>query len=161
MKAIPAFAGTSFGGQRKGQRGWGAAGKIPVFGILKRQGKVYTKVIPDASSETLIPIITRKIRPDSIVSTDGYKGYDTLDVAGFQHHRINHFETFVADTHNHINGIENPHLRGGRLLEPGQALDAHIERHPQKQLFPLPQRVRVPLQPPLSKSPVGDPLTMV
>ena len=29
-----------FGGLRKGKRGRGAAGKIPVFGILKRGGKV-------------------------------------------------------------------------------------------------------------------------
>lgn len=36
-----------FGGKRKGKRGRGAAGKIPVFGILKRGGKVYTKIIPD------------------------------------------------------------------------------------------------------------------
>lgn len=38
-----------FGGKRKGKRGRGAAGKIPVFGLLKGRGKVYTKVIPDAS----------------------------------------------------------------------------------------------------------------
>ena len=38
-----------FGGKRKGKRGRGAAGKIPVFGLLKRGGKVYTKIIPDAS----------------------------------------------------------------------------------------------------------------
>jgi hypothetical protein len=31
-----------FGGVRKGKRGRGAAGKIPVFGILKRGGKVHT-----------------------------------------------------------------------------------------------------------------------
>lgn len=48
-----------FGGHRKGTRGRGAAGKVPVFGILKRGGKVYTKVIPDASGETLIPIIAQ------------------------------------------------------------------------------------------------------
>ncbi|EPM5567261.1 transposase, partial [Providencia stuartii] len=41
-----------FGGRRKGQRGRGAAGKVPVFGLLKRGGKVYTKVIPDAKSRT-------------------------------------------------------------------------------------------------------------
>ncbi len=51
-----------FGGKRKGKRGRGAAGKIPVFGILKRGGKVYTKIIPDAASATLIPIIERKVR---------------------------------------------------------------------------------------------------
>ena len=52
-----------FGGHRKGNRGRGAAGKIPVFGLLERDGKVYTKVIPDASSQTLMPLITKKIRP--------------------------------------------------------------------------------------------------
>jgi transposase len=31
-----------FGGTRKGKRGRGAAGKVAVFGMLKRQGKVYT-----------------------------------------------------------------------------------------------------------------------
>ncbi len=56
-----------FGGRRKGMRGRGAAGKIPVFGLLKRGGKVYTKIIPDASSATLMPIMERKIVPDSIV----------------------------------------------------------------------------------------------
>lgn len=30
-----------FGGRRKGKRRRGAAGKVPVFGILKRGGKVY------------------------------------------------------------------------------------------------------------------------
>ena len=46
-----------FGGVRKGKRGRGAAGKVPVFGILKRGGRVYTQVIPDAASQTLMPII--------------------------------------------------------------------------------------------------------
>jgi transposase len=50
-----------FGGRRKGKRGRGAAGKIPVFGLLKRGGRVYTKIIPDASSATLYPIIERKV----------------------------------------------------------------------------------------------------
>ena len=34
-----------FGGRRKGKRGRGAGGKVPVFGLLKRGGKVYTKII--------------------------------------------------------------------------------------------------------------------
>ena len=46
-----------FGGRRKGRRGRGAGGKIPVFGLLKRGGKVYTKIIPNASSATLMPIM--------------------------------------------------------------------------------------------------------
>tara|TARA_R110001592_G_scaffold31482_1_gene110926 strand:+ start:1593 stop:2249 length:657 start_codon:yes stop_codon:yes gene_type:complete len=95
-----------FGGTRKGRRGRGAAGKVPVFGILKRGGKVYTQVIPDASGKTLIPIIEKRIMPDSIVYSDCWKGYDVLDVSEFKHYRINHSILF-ADQKNHINGIEN------------------------------------------------------
>ena len=95
-----------FGGRRKGKRGRGAGGKVVVFGILKRGGKVYTKVIPDASSATLYPIIERKVVPDSIVYSDCWRGYNALDISDFKHFRINHSELF-ADKANHINGIEN------------------------------------------------------
>lgn len=95
-----------FGGRRKGQRGRGAAGKVPVFGLLKRKGKVYTKVIPDASSSTLMPIIQDKVVPDSIVYSNCWRGCNVLDVSDFKHYRINHSKLF-ADKKNHINGIEN------------------------------------------------------
>ncbi|MBW8308551.1 MAG: IS1595 family transposase, partial [Candidatus Paracaedibacteraceae bacterium] len=95
-----------FGGTRKGNRGRGAKGKIPVFGLLKRGGRVYTKIIPDVSSSSLIPIIKRKVIPDSIVYSDCWRGYNVLDVSDFKHYRINHSKLF-ADKKNHINGIEN------------------------------------------------------
>ena len=95
-----------FGGRRKGNRGRGAADKIPVFGLLKRGGKVYTKIIPDASGATLITIIERKLVSDSIVYSDCWRGYNLRDVSDFHYFRINHSELF-ADRHNHINGIEN------------------------------------------------------
>ena len=95
-----------FGGRQKGKRGRGAAGKIPVCGLLKRGGKVYTRVIPDAAGITLVPIIERKVTPDSIVYSDSWRGYIALDVSSFKHFRINHSELF-AEGRNHINGIEN------------------------------------------------------
>ncbi len=95
-----------FGGRRKGKRGRGAAGKVPVFGLLKRGGKVYVKVIRDASSRSLMPIMSRKIVPDSIVYTDCHSAYNVLDVSAFHHVRINHSRLF-AEGGNHINGIEN------------------------------------------------------
>ena len=82
-----------FGGRRKGKRGRGAAGKVPVFGLLKRGGKVYTKIIPDASSATLYPIIEKKVVPDSIVYSDSWRGYNVLDISDFKHFRINHSNT--------------------------------------------------------------------
>ena len=45
---------TYFGGKRKGKRGRGAFNKVVVFGILERNGKVYTTVIPDVSASTLM-----------------------------------------------------------------------------------------------------------
>jgi transposase len=102
------------GSARKGKRGRGAAGKTPVFGLLKRGGKVYTKIIPDASGETLMPIMARKIVPDSVVYSDSWRGYNVLDVSDFKHYSINHSET-VADAKNHINGIENFGTRRGAI----------------------------------------------
>ncbi|MCX5875534.1 MAG: IS1595 family transposase, partial [Deltaproteobacteria bacterium] len=95
-----------FGGKRKGKRGRGAAGKVPVFGLLKRGGKVYTKIIPNAKAATLMPIMQERIMPDSVVYTDCLSSYNVLDVSCFKHYRINHSELF-ADRKNHINGIEN------------------------------------------------------
>ena len=95
-----------FGGVRKGKRGRGAAGKVPVFGLLKRGGKVYAKVITNTKSTTLIGIINERVVPDCIVHTDCYGAYNVLDVSEFKHYRINHSKQF-ADNKNHINGIEN------------------------------------------------------
>ena len=107
-----AFAGeievdeSYFGGHRKGKRGRGAAGKVPVFGILKRGSKVHTKVITDTKAKTLMGIMQKQIKPDSIVYTDHYRSYNVLDISEFKHYRINHSKLF-ADKQNHINGIEN------------------------------------------------------
>ena len=95
-----------FGGTRKGKRGRGAAGKVAVFGLLKRGGHVYTQIILDAKTNTLMPIIRQKVKPDSIVYTDCWRGYNALDISEFKHYRINHSKIF-ADKKNHINGIEN------------------------------------------------------
>ncbi|MDG6831133.1 IS1595 family transposase [Glaesserella parasuis] len=95
-----------FGGTRKGKRGRGAVGKTAVFGLLKRDGKVYTVVVPNTQSATLLPIIREKVKPDSIVYTDFYRSYDVLDVSEFNHFCINH-STHFAEKQNHINGIEN------------------------------------------------------
>src|SRR5260370_22346648 len=99
-QAIP-FAGeievdeSYFGGVRKGLRGRGAAGKVLVFGLLKRGGKVYALPTTDTGEKTLLPIIRRKIRPDSVVYTDGHPSYNVVDVSGFHHLRINHTEHFA------------------------------------------------------------------
>jgi len=71
-----------FGGTRKGKKRRGTAGKVPVFGFLKRNGKVYSVIIPNAQSVTLLLIIREKIKPDTPVYTDAFQSYNALDVSG-------------------------------------------------------------------------------
>ncbi|TYP80295.1 ISXO2 transposase-like protein [Nitrosomonas communis] len=57
-----------FGAQRvRGKRGRGAYGKTIVFGVLKRQGKVYTEIVPDCSKATLQAIIRGHVAPDTVI----------------------------------------------------------------------------------------------
>ena len=95
-----------FGGHCKGSLGRGVVGKVVVFGILKRNGRIYTVAVDNAKSDTSMPVIRQKIMPDSIVYTDSLSSYDKLDVSGFIDYRINHSKEF-ADRQNHINDIEN------------------------------------------------------
>ena len=95
-----------FGGKRKGKRGRGAAGKVPVFGLLKRGGKVYACVVENTQQTTLKHIIRQKIAPDSLVYSDKYSSYNFLNASGFKHERINHSKEFVRGL-SHINGVEN------------------------------------------------------
>ena len=98
-----------FGPRRvRGKRGRGAAGKTIVFGLLKRGQQVYTEIVPDASKATLQAIIRGKARPESILHTDGWRGYDGLVDLGFdKHFRVNHSENEFARGPRHVNGIES------------------------------------------------------
>lgn len=92
----------------KGKRGRGAGHKTIVFGILKRRGSVYLKVIDRATKEAMLPVILRKISPGADIYTDKWKSYDALALYGYEHHRVDHGENeFVRDSIYHVNGIES------------------------------------------------------
>lgn len=94
-----------FGGKRKGNRGRGAKNKIPVFGILEREGKVQVQIVPNVKAETLLTIAIRKVKRGSMIYTDCFKSYDGLVSYGFKHKRINHDKRF-GNGKVYINGIE-------------------------------------------------------
>jgi transposase-like protein len=98
-----------FGAKRvKGKRGRGARGKTIVFGLLKRNDKVYTEIVPDAQKKTLQDIIRGKVDIHSIIYSDKWRGYNGLvDVGYDKHFRVNHGENEFANGKNHINGIES------------------------------------------------------
>ncbi|MDR0437920.1 MAG: IS1595 family transposase [Bacteroidales bacterium] len=98
-----------FGAKRvRGKGGRGASGKTPVFGMLKRDGRVYTQIVKNCTVAELMPIIRGKADPSATVYTDGFKTYDGLADLGYKkHYRVNHGENEFAKERNHINGIEN------------------------------------------------------
>jgi len=96
-----------FGGIHKYNRGRSTKSKVPVFGLLKRHGKVYVQIVPDVKRETLLKIIRTKVIPDSIIYTDSWRSYDGLILDGYRHFRINHKKEFTKGKRNYINGIES------------------------------------------------------
>ncbi|HQG58131.1 MAG TPA: IS1595 family transposase [Candidatus Dojkabacteria bacterium] len=97
-----------FGAKRiRGKRGRGARGKVPVFGLLKRNGKVYTVIVKNCERRQLMPIIKGKILEDSTIYTDGWTSYDSLVLNGYKHYRIYHSKDEFARGKNHVNGIES------------------------------------------------------
>ena len=79
-------------------------------------------MVENTRTETLMPVIVRKIKPDSWVYTDTYRSYDALDVSKFHHERINHSELFAVKQ-NHINGIENFWSQAKRILQKYNGID--------------------------------------
>jgi transposase len=94
-----------FGGRRKGKRGRAAAGKIPVFGILERCGRVSVTVVPDVKAKTLMEQTLRKVKRGSLVYTDKFGVYDALTFCGYRHLNVDHGKSFTRGRV-HINGLE-------------------------------------------------------
>ena len=94
-----------FGGRRKGKRGRGAAGKVPVFGILERNGVVKVEAVKDVKARTLLDLTVKTVRRGSIVYTDKFRGYDSLMFCGYRHINLDH-KKFFANGKVYINGVE-------------------------------------------------------
>ncbi len=97
-----------FGAKRvRGKRGRGAAGKTPVFGLLKRDEYVYVQIVKNCTKAELMPIIEGKILEGSTIHTDGWKAYDGLVLNGYDHYRVFHSEDEFVRGKSHVNGIES------------------------------------------------------
>jgi transposase-like protein len=97
-----------FGARRvRGKRGRGARGKTIVFGIYKRNGRVYTEVVPDCKKASLQAVIRGRVELTATIHTDGLKSYDGIVHMGYRkHYRVRHDRDEFARGTAHINGIE-------------------------------------------------------
>jgi len=70
-------------------------GKTAVFGLLKRNGKVYIQVVKNCSVSELMPIIEELASKASIIYSDGFKSYDGIVDYGYkEHYRVIHKHKF-------------------------------------------------------------------
>lgn len=92
----------------RGKRWRGASWKTKVLWLLKREWKVYVRIVPDCSAKTLIPIIRRKVSvEDSKINKDYWKSYDGLvDLWYEKHYRVKHSNNEFARWTQHVNWIE-------------------------------------------------------
>lgn len=115
-----------FGARRvRGKRGRGAAGKTPVFGLLKRDGKVFVSIVKNCSREQLMPIIQGKILEGSTIHSDGWRAYDSLLLNGYDHYRVFHGQNEFVRGKSHVNGIESFWSYAKRRLSKFNGIPSH------------------------------------
>ena len=95
---------TTIGGARHGKRGWGAAGKVIVLGILQRNGQVKVFAVPAREGKRVIGLVRAHTRPGSLYYTDDWQAYGSLRVQG--DHVVVRKERGRPKGRDHINGIE-------------------------------------------------------
>lgn len=95
---------TMFGGRRKGKRGWGASGKVIVFGILQRNGQVRVAPIPRRNREEVMYLVRTHTEPGSLYFADDWQAYASLALRG--NHVVVRKSGGVPMGRDHINGIE-------------------------------------------------------
>ena len=84
-----------------------AEDKAKVFGMVERHGKVAAHVVPSIRQETLMPYVTTRVLPATMVYTDEAPRYaKALPEAGYQHRRINHAAKVYVEGATHTQTIE-------------------------------------------------------
>jgi transposase-like protein len=75
--------------------------KIPVFGIVERQGRMMSVVVPDTGKSTLQGIIRQNVQQGTVVCTDEWRSYIGLG-KDYTHLTVNHsagqYKNGVAST---------------------------------------------------------------
>ncbi len=88
--------------------------KVPVFGMLERNGKVIAKVVSNTQAKTLVPIVRKNVEAGSVVYTDGWE-YTGL-IGSYKQMSVDHEKHFYGTTYAteygeiitiSTNGIEN------------------------------------------------------
>lgn len=64
--------------------------KTTVVALMERKGRMIARVVPDAKTVSLRPIVLENVERGTTVSTDELRSYGLLTKDGYRHGRVNH-----------------------------------------------------------------------
>jgi transposase-like protein len=91
--------------KRRGRGTW-ESDRLPVFGLLRRDGQVRLFVLRNVQSATIRPIVHQMVGRGATVYTDSYSIYHFLARDGYQHRTVNHGAGEYARDEVHCNTME-------------------------------------------------------
>ena len=79
--------------------------KTAVFGMVERGGEIITRVVPNAKSATLLPLVEQYVAKGTVLSSDDWKAYRGLRRLGYKHSYVSHRREW-ARGETHTNTLE-------------------------------------------------------
>ena len=93
-------------GYRCPGRGNWDSDKVPILGLVDRQGHIYLVPCANVQSETIQPLIEYLTDKGATIYTDEYNIYNFLLRVGYQHQTVNHSKKEYARGQVHVNTVE-------------------------------------------------------
>lgn len=87
-------------------QGRSCKGKVPVFGMIERNGKVVARVVPSTTAKDLIPRVIKHVNSFATVYTDEWGAYNGLNDT-YDHYIVRHHMKEYVRGKVHTNNIEN------------------------------------------------------
>lgn len=112
-------------GKRKYHRGHHVEGQWVFGGIEEGSRKCFVVAVEKRDEQTLLPIIQKWIEPGTIIVSDCWKAYSTLEKHGYEHRTVNHSVEFVNKEGDHTNKIEG-HWRHAKCKLPMFGVRKHL-----------------------------------
>jgi transposase-like protein len=93
-------------GLRLPGRGVWESDKVPILGLVDRQGHIYLVPCANVQSDTIQPLIDYLTDQGATIYTDEYNIYNFLRRVGYQHQTVNHSKGEYARGQVHVNTVE-------------------------------------------------------
>ena len=93
-------------GKRKYNSGKAVDGKWVFGGIEQGTDKLFMETVADHTKETLWALIHKYIAPGTIIWSDKWRSYHSLDTVGYRHETVNHSNEFKSASGVCTNSIE-------------------------------------------------------